>query len=290
MAITDSKLPANPGHVLVDNEILVQEVEQMLESSLDVRMLMTIDNDLVGVPGDIRKLRTYQWEGVSGQPTTIQQLEMGQGNDITGKVTYTEETKEIELYQSVFTVYDEEVRRDPMVLTVGLKGIKTDFIKHVQNRFYAALDDATNEVELAAPGDPFTYDDVVDALDMLSGVSELGENSLEDGEVGVFILAGKEFKKDIRKDEAFKAAEQGKMLFTGNFGSVSGLPIIYSNKVKANECYVMTKKAIRFLNKKNIESEIERTANLRRTDYYMRFVNLIYLEDQTQIIRIVKPE
>ena len=77
MAITDSKLPANPGHVIVDNEILVQEVEQMLESSLDVRMLMTIDNDLVGVPGDIRKLRTYQWEGVSGQPTTIQQLEMG---------------------------------------------------------------------------------------------------------------------------------------------------------------------------------------------------------------------
>ena len=213
-----------------------------------------------------------------------------QGNDITGKVTYTEDTKEIELYQAVFTVYDEEVRRDPMVLTVGLKGIKTDFIKHVQNRFYAALDDATNEVELAAPGDPFTYDDVVDALDMLSGVSELGENSLEDGEVGVYILAGKEFKKDIRKDEAFKAAEQGKMLFTGNFGSVSGIPIIYSNKVKANECYVMTKKAIRFLNKKNIESETDRDANLRRNDYYMRFVNLIYLEDQTQIIRIVKPE
>ena len=283
MANTDNITPAVQSHVLYDNEVIVNEIEDLLESNVDVRILMTIDNSLVGVAGDKKTVNTYDYAG------TIEKLGRGQGNTVSGKVSYTSETKEIELFQSNFSYYDEDVRRDPMVVEVGLKGIKADFINDLQDKFYAEVAKATNEVELESAEAAFTYDDVVDAIAEMEGVNDLSGVTVEN-ENGLFILAGKEFKKDIRKDDAFKAAEQGQMLFSGNFGSVAGLPIIYSNKVKANECYVMTKKAIRFLNKKDIESEIERIANIRRTDYFMRFVNLIYLEDQTQIIRIVKPE
>ena len=211
-----------------------------------------------------------------------------QGNTVSGKVSYTSESKKIELFQSNFSYYDEDVMKDPMVLEVGLKGIKADFVNDIQDKFYAEAAKATNAVTLASKTAPFSYDDVVDAIALMEGVNDLAGVTVEN-ENGLFILAGKAFRKDIRKDDAFKAAEQGSMLFNGNFGSVAGLPIIYSNKVEDNVCYVMTKEAIKMLVKKEIEVEQERSANHRRNDIYMRNIHLVYLADNTKIVKIVKP-
>ena len=283
MANTDSKTPAVQAHVLYDNEVIETKIEELLESNVDVRVLMTIDNSLVGVAGDKKTVNTYDYAG------TIEKLGRGQGNTVSGKVSYTSESKEIELFQSNFSYYDEDVRRDPMVVEVGLKGIKADFINDLQDKFYAEVAKATNEVELESAEAAFTYDDVVDAIAEMEGVNDLSGVTVEN-ENGLFILAGKEFKKDIRKDDAFKAAEQGQMLFSGNFGSVAGLPIIYSNKIGDKEAYVMTKEAVKMLVKKELEVEQERSANHRRNDIYMRNIHLVYLADNTKIVKISKPE
>lgn len=211
-----------------------------------------------------------------------------QGNTVSGKVSYTSESKEIELFQSNFSYYDEDVMRDPMVVEVGLKGIKADFVNDLQDKFYAEVAKATNEVELVSATAAFTYDDVVDAIAEMEGVNDLSGVTVEN-ENGLFILAGKEFKKDIRKDDAFKAAEQGQMLFSGNFGSVAGLPIIYSNKIGDKEAYVMTKEAVKMLVKNELQIEQERSANYRRNDIYMRNILLVYLADNTKIVKISKP-
>ena len=283
MANTDSKTPAVQAHVLYDNEVIETKIEELLESNVDVRILMTIDNSLVGVAGDKKTVNTYDYTG------TIEKLGRGEGNTVSGKVSYTSESKEIELFQSNFSYYDEDVRRDPMVVEVGLKGIKADFINDLQDKFYAEVAKATNEVELESATAAFTYDDVVDAIAEMEGVNDLAGVTVEN-ENGLFILAGKEFKKDIRKDDAFKAAEQGQMLFSGNFGSVAGLPIIYSNKIGDKEAYVMTKEAVKMLVKKELEVEQERSANYRRNDIYMRNIHLVYLADNTKIVKISKPE
>lgn len=283
MANKDSKTPVVQSHVLYDNEVIETKIEELLESNVDVRVLMTIDNSLVGVAGDKKTVNTYDYTG------TIEKLGRGEGNTVSGKVSYTSESKEIELFQSNFSYYDEDVRRDPMVVEVGLKGIKADFINDLQDKFYAEVAKATNEVELESAEAAFTYDDVVDAIAEMEGVNDLSGVTVEN-ENGLFILAGKEFKKDIRKDDAFKAAEQGQMLFSGNFGSVAGLPIIYSNKIGDKEAYVMTKEAVKMLVKKELEVEQERSANYRRNDIYMRNIHLVYLADNTKIVKISKPE
>ena len=59
-------------------------------------------------------------------------------------------------------------------------------------------------------------------------------NSLDTPPYGFTV---KEFKKDIRKDDAFVAAKLGEQLFTAHFGSVAGLPIIYSNKIGKSFSY-----------------------------------------------------
>lgn len=71
MANTDSKTPAVQVHVLYDNEVIETKIKELLESNVDVRMLMTIDDSLVGVAGDKKTVNTYDYTG------TIEKLGRG---------------------------------------------------------------------------------------------------------------------------------------------------------------------------------------------------------------------
>ena len=102
----------NHEHSLYDNFVLANEIEDQFNSKLNLVRFATIDNSLVGVAGDTKKIHVYR--ATDG----TEKLEMGQGNTKNIEVSYAPETYVIKLAQNRFPYYDEEVMRDPMVLQV----------------------------------------------------------------------------------------------------------------------------------------------------------------------------
>ena len=274
-------MAAIKDHGVYENQVLEERIEEMLESHVDVRNLMTIDNDLVGVAGMVKAINVYSYEGV------IEELEIGEGNTEMGKVSYETENYEIKLFQSRFSYNDEQAMIDPKVVEVGLKGIATDFVNDLQDKYYAELRKATLVNELQA-GEAINYDAVVDCIGAMQAEHHLAEGITAESENGLFILAGKDAIKDLRKDEGFKAARQGEILFSGQIGQVCGIPVIRSNKVNDNEAFVATKEAVTLFNKKGMEAEQERDSNLRQNDVYMRTYLVVALTDATKVCKIVK--
>ena len=153
-------------------------------------------------------------------------------------------------------------------------------VNDLNSAFFACLesDEVLTENEHQIAGEALTYDDVIDAL---------GKMNME-MEEGLFLLVGNDMKNDIRKDEDFKKANLGEILFSGQIGSVAGLPVIHSKLVAPGHAYVMDKTAVTCFVKKEAEVEQEREADIRLNKIFYRLVNVLAITDATRIVRIKK--
>ena len=120
--------------------------------------------------------------------------------------------------------------------------------------------------------------DIVDAL------AEL-DQEVEDG---MFILMGNDGRATFRKDPDFIASKQGEILYTGQFGSICGLPCLYSKKVPAGTIYVTEKPAIKFLVKKEGSIEQDRDIETKDNTVVYERHGLIALVDDTRSIIVTE--
>ena len=121
------------------------------------------------------------------------------------------------------------------------------------------------------------YDTVVDAIEKM--------NVCED-ETGLFLLIGNDLKAALRKDEDFKAARLGEMLFNGQIGSICGVPVVVSRKVPQGVAYLATKEAVKMFVKKSSEVEQDRDKERRINTYITRKVGVVCLVDDTKCVKI----
>ena len=268
------------SHVIYDNYVLENKVEDMLNTMLNVRNFMTIDYSLVANAGMKKIIHRYDYEG------QVERLAMGAGNTVSGTVTFTEEEYEVLVAQQQFAYFDEQAMKDPMVVDVGLKGAAITMINDMNDQFFDELEKATIEQPIA--GAALTYNDIVDAISLMQVQNTVGGVTVEN-ENGLFLLVGTDLKADIRKDDDFKAAKQGEILFSGQVGSICDIPVVHSRRVPEGTAYLLTREAVTLFVKKESEVEQERSANIRRNDVFLRKVNVCALTDATKLVKIVKP-
>ena len=275
-------MPNISNHNLYDNFVLENKVEDILETMLDARSFMTIDNSLQANAGMKKYINRYEYEG------QVERLAMGAGNTVSGVVTFTDEDYTVLVAQQKFSYYDEQAMKDPMVVEVGLKGAATTMINDMNDQFFDELSGANIELKIGA-ADALCYDDIVDAISLMQVANNVGGVTVEN-ENGLFLLIGTDMKADIRKDEDFKRANQGEILFSGQVGTICDIPVVHSRKVPNGVAYLLTKEAVTLFVKKETEVEQERDANTRRNDVYLRKVNVCALTDATKLVKIVKAD
>ena len=117
---------------LYPNHVLENRFEDQYNSKLDLMQFCTVDDSLVGVAGDTKKINTY----TATDGTEV--LEMGAGNTKDIEVSY--ETKEytIELLQNRFPYFDEEEMNDPLVVEKGLGHMAVDMFNTANAKAMAA--------------------------------------------------------------------------------------------------------------------------------------------------------
>lgn len=251
------------ANTVFENKVIEAKAKDLLTTAVNTRSLMAVDTSLTQEAGMTKTINVYTYNG------TAEELAAGAGNSARGAITYTGTDYTVKLVQQAFDYQDEDFMKDNTIVDNGLKGASQVMSNKMTADFVAECEKAT----LSQPGG-LSYDTVVDAIAKLN---------VED-ESGLFILTNPEGKATLRKDEDYKAARMGEVVYNGQVGTLAGIPVIVSKAV--TDTFVAHKDAVKLFVKKDVEVEQERDADTRTNSIYLRAVYVCALADATKICKI----
>lgn len=247
------------------NKVIEAKVNDLLSTAVNTRTLMTTDNSLAETAGMTKTINVYTYTG------NAEKLAAGQGNTKRGSIAYEGHDYTVERVQESFEYTDDDFHKDNTIVDNLLKGANQTMVNAMTADFLAECAKAT----LEAPFTAFGYDAIVDGI---------GELNLED-ESKVFVVIPNEWKADLRKDEDYKAARMGEVVYTGQVGTVCGIPVIAS-KALTDEAYVMTNEAVKLFIKKDVEVEQDRDIDKKINTVVLSTYYICALADATKICKL----
>jgi hypothetical protein len=256
------------AHQIYENFVLANEIEDQYNSYLDLARFCTIDNSLVGTPGMIKKINVYT--ATDG----TEQLAMGAGNTKNIEVSYSEKEYEILMAQNRFKYFDEQEMTDPLVVTTGLRHMATDMFNYVNGKIFAEFNKATLTVEATAP----------DFAAFVDAGAVLNVENLEGIEKFAFICPKDVAKvRKTLKDDLKYVTE---FVRTGYIGTVGGWNLYTKKDAVEGTIVGGTRQAVTLFNKKGVEVEQERNADIRENTIWSRKYFLPALTDATKAVKI----
>lgn len=253
-------------NTVYENVVLEAKAKDLLTTAVNTRSLMTIDNSLTANAGMKKTVITYVYDG------EVEELGIGEGNTGKGEINHTDSDYTVKMNQQRFHYYDEEYMKDNTIVDNLMKGANQQMVNKMTADFIGEVEKAT----LTHTAATFGYETIVDAIAKLN----------VENEADLFVVAPVEWKAELRKDDDYKAAKMGEVIYNGQTATVSGLPVIYSKAVDA--AYVMSKDAVTLFMKKDVEVEQERIQNERDNIVYLRTAYVVALTDATKIVKITK--
>ena len=256
------------ANTVYENKVIEAKAKDLLTTSLNTRTLMTVDNSLAQTAGMTKTINLYTYDGAA------EELEAGEANSNKGSISYTSVDYKVKRVQQTFEYTDDDFLKDPTIVDNMLKGANQVMVNKMTSDFVGECVKAS----LAQPLEgALSYDGVVD------GISKL---NLED-ETKIFILIPLSWKADLRKDDDYKAARMGEVVYTGQVGTLSGIPVV-ATKALTDAAYVMTNEAVKLFMKKDVEVEQDRDIETKTNKVVLTTYYVCALEDATKICKLAQ--
>ena len=247
------------------NKVIEAKAKDLLTTAVNTRSLMTIDNSLTASAGMVKTINVYTYSG------DVEELGVGVGNSGKGSITYKGTDYEVKMNQQRFSYYDEDYMKDDNIVDFLLKGANQKMVNKMTADFIGECGKATLSHTFTA----FGYEAIVD------GIAKL---NIED-ESKLFVIIPTAWKADLRKDDDYKAAQMGQVVYNGQVGTICGIPVIVSNAL-TDTAYIMTNEAVKLFMKKDVEVAQEREENTRENLVYLRTAYVVALADATKICKL----
>lgn len=255
-----------------ENFVLENTMTDITNTELEVNSLMTIDYSLAETAGMKKTINKYTYTA------TVEKLAKGAKNTepAKGKVTFVGTDYTVNRYQQTFTYNDIDIMKDPYMLEVATKGAAVTMANQIKEEYFAELAKISNSGTYPTTG--LTYDAIVDGLAIIN----------KEIEEGMFVIMNNAQRAQIRKDDDFKSSKQGEILYTGQFGTIAGVPVIFSKLVPSDTVYITKKDAVKFFVKKSGSVEQDRDVETKdNTVVYDRY-GVIALVDDTESVILTK--
>lgn len=255
------------ANTVFDNKVIEAKAKDLLTTAVNFRSLMTIDNSLAETDGMTKTVNVYSYTG------KVEKLADGEKNTVRGSIAYTGKDYTVQRAQQVFDYLDSDFLRESSVVDNCLKGANEEMVNEMTADFIAEAQKATLSHEAAT----FNYEAIVDAIAKLR---------VED-ETSLFIVAPTDWKAELRKDEDYKVAKMGEVVYNGQTATVAGIPVIYSNAL-TDEAFIMNKEAIKLYMKKDVEVEQARDIEAKANTIVLTSYYVCALVDESKICKITK--
>jgi len=254
------------ANTVYENSVLEAKLTELMDSKLQVRGLMTVDDSLTQNAGLTKTVNRYTYTG------TVEMLDGGEANTTVGSLTFVPEEYTVKRYQQTFRYNDMEVMKDPSIIDMALAGLADVMANQIRGEYFDELLKADGRHPYE--GESLAYGDVVDAL------AEIGRE-VEDG---LFIIMSAECRAGIRRDPDFSAARHGEVMYTGQFGTLCGIPVLFSNKVPQGKAIITDKNAVKLFVKKEAALEQDRDIETKVNTVVYERHGLIALVDDTSTV------
>lgn len=251
----------------IPNQVIEAKITDIVNSNLDMRGLFTVDTSLATAAGLSKRIYKYTYTGV------VENLQKGAKNTQKGAVALAYTDYEVGRFQQTYEYNDMDVMADHNIVNVLSDGAGKAMANEIKSEFFTELAKIANHFD----ADSYTsvYEAVVDAVAALPKAAEMDITDL-------FIIMGADARALVRKDALFEASKQGEILYTGQFGTIAGIPCVFSNLVPANTVYVTEKNAITFFVKKEGSVEQDRDIESKDNTVVYERHGLIALTDDTR--------
>ena len=252
-------------NTVYDNKIIEAKAKDLLTTAINTRSLMTVDASLAETAGMTKTINVYTYTGEA------EELGNGEGNSTRGALSFVGTDYKVKRVQANFDYTDDDFMKDNTVVDNGVSGA-TAILKNKMNAdFFAECAKAT----LSVAG-TLSYETIVDAI---------AELNVED-ESKIFVVIPNDKKAELRKDEDYKAARMGEVVYNGQVGTVCGIPVIASKA--ADAAYVMTPEAVKLFLKKDVSAGTDRDEDTTVNSVYIRAYYIAALVDGTKICKIAE--
>ena len=255
------------ANTVFENKVIEAKATDLLTTSVNARALMTVDNTLAESEGMTKTINVYTYTG------KVEKLADGAKNSTRGAISYIGTDYKVGRVQQVFDYSDSDFMKDNAVVDMSLEGANALMANEMTADFYAECDKA--ELEHSAPA--IGYEAIVDAIAKLN---------IED-ESKLFVVIPTAWKAEIRKDEDYKNARMGEVVYNGQVGVIAGIPVVATNAL-TDEAYVMTPEAVKLFMKKDVEVEQDRDVETKINTVVLTTYYICALVNQNKICRIVK--
>lgn len=252
------------AHTLFENKVIEAKASELLLTAVNARSLMTIDNSLAEAEGMTKVINTYSYTGA------VEKLADGAKNSARGALAFVPHEYKVQRAQHTFDYTDTQFMTDNNVLDMSLKYGNDEMANQMTKDFYAECAKCSKSVNAA-----ISYDAIVDAI------SEVG---LEN-ETNLFVVIPNSWKAELRKDEDYKNARMGEVIYGGQVGTIAGIPVIATNALE-NVAYVMTKEAVKLFMKKDVEVEQDRDIETKTNTIVISAYYICALADDSKIVKI----
>lgn len=258
---------------LINPEVMGDMVSYELEKKLRLTGFTRVDRTLVGRAGDTITIPSWKYIGAAEIVPEDTQVPSRQMN--TEDISYTVKKAALEV-----TLTDEAVLSgysDPVGETT--KQLRLAIQERIEMDGTALLESITEENgHVYTSTENIGYLPIVGAIDLF--------NAEEQGEE-LFILMNSKNVTQIRKDPKFyeRATATGDRVFvTGAIGSIAGVQVVISNRVRDTDAYILTRDALTLFLKRDINLETEREMSFKRTKIGSDAHYVVAIEDFDKIV------
>ena len=255
------------ANTVFENKVVEAKATDLLTTAVNARSLMTIDTSLVENEGQTKTVAVYTYTG------KVEKLADGAKNSTRGALNHTSVDYKVQRAQQVFDYSDSDFQKDNSIVDIGLEGANALMANEMTADFYAEAAKAS----LSHTAATFGYEAIVDAI---------AKMNIED-ESKLFVVIPNAWKAEIRKDEDYKNARLGEVVYNGQVGTVAGIPVIATNALE-DEAYVMTNEAIHLIMKKDVEVEQDRDIETKINTIVLSTYYICALRNQNKICKITK--
>lgn len=255
------------ANTVFENKVIEAKATDLLTTSVNARSMMTVDNSLVETEGMTKTINVYTYTG------KVEKLADGAKNSQRGSIAFVGKDYKVGRVQQVFDYSDSDFMKDNAIVDMSLEGANALMANQMTEDFYAEAAKAT----LSHSVEAFGYEGIVDAIAKLN---------IED-ESKVIVVMPTAWKAEIRKDEDYKNARMGEVVYNGQIGTVAGLPVVATNAL-TDTAYVLTPEAIKLFMKKDVEVEQSRDVEAKINTVVLASYYICALVNNNKICKIVK--
>jgi N4-gp56 family major capsid protein len=263
---------------LINPEVMADMIGAELEKKLRATNFYKVDRTLTGRAGNTITVPTWLYIGPAADLPENQQGEITEMKTEDVQYTVKKAVKNVSLTdEAVLSGYGDPVGEATRQLRMSIQDkMDDDGIALLQ-----AVTPTTGHV-LNTTGGALTYDNIIDALDLM-------EQFREEQGITAYLLANHVTVKTIRKSPEFvelPSPLRDQTITTGVVGSIAGCSIVISNKLTDKEAYILTPQCFTAFMKRDINVERERQMLFKRTVIGSDCHYVVAIEDYDKLVAI----